>query len=190
MREFLPKSFLDVHSKEILEVTACHVVSITEVDNNYASFEEIDSSNEIKQRISVFDRIKPSTTRSSVFQRLSMAAKEEENKCSTSTSTRTSTFKMLSISTSKKDQPSTFIFDRLKMTSDQHDKEMKTLKVKSLHEENNGEKIRSHVPSRMKRKLFIDINTDGPLIVKPRLIIFTNSTNEEGEQIFDENISC
>lgn len=25
------------------------------------------------------------------------------------------------------------------MTSDQHEKEMKTLKVKSLHEENNGE---------------------------------------------------
>ena len=76
------------------------------------------------------------------------------------------------------------------MTSDQHEKEIKTLKVKSLHEENNVEKIHSRVLSRMKRKLYVDINTDGPLIMKPRLIIFIISTNEEGEQIFDENISC
>ena len=74
------------------------------------------------------------------------------------------------------------------MTSDQHEKEMKTLKIKSLYEENNDEKIHSRVPSCMKRKLSIDINTEGPLIVKPRLIIFTNSTNEEGEQNFDGNI--
>ena len=74
------------------------------------------------------------------------------------------------------------------MTSDQHEKEMKTLKVKSLHEENNNEKIDSRVPSRMKRRLSVDINTEDPLIVKPRPIIFTNSTNEEDEQIFYENI--
>lgn len=34
--EFLPRSFLDDHQKKVLEVTACHVVSIVEVDNNYA----------------------------------------------------------------------------------------------------------------------------------------------------------
>ena len=44
---------------------------------------------------SVFDRIKLSTTRSSVFQRLSMATKEEENQCPKFTSTRTSAFKRL-----------------------------------------------------------------------------------------------
>ena len=49
---------------------------------------------------SVFDRIKPSTTQSSVFWRLSMTTKED---FSTSTSTRTLVFKRLSISTSKKD---------------------------------------------------------------------------------------
>ena len=43
LRKFLLKSFLDVHPKEILEVIACHVVSITEVDNNYASSEEIEN---------------------------------------------------------------------------------------------------------------------------------------------------
>ena len=75
------------------------------------------------------------------------------------------------------------------MTSDQHKKEMKTLKVKSLHEENNNEKIHSRVPSRMKRRLSIDINTEGSLTVKPRVIIFTNSTNKEGEQILDGNMS-
>ena len=57
---------------------------------------------------------------------------------------------------------------------------MKTLKVKSLHEENNDKKIHSRVPSRMNRRLSVDINIEGPLIMKPRLIIFTNSTNEEG----------
>ena len=88
-----------------------------------------------------------------------MATKEEESQCSTSTSTQTSAFKRLSISISKKDQPSTSVFDRLNMTNDQHEKEIKTLKVKSLHEENNGEKICSCVLSRMNRKLSVDINT-------------------------------
>ena len=67
--EFLPRNFLEHHSNEVLEITACHAVNIVEVDN----------SNEIKQMTSVFDCINPSTTRSSVFQGLSMATKEEEN---------------------------------------------------------------------------------------------------------------
>ncbi|KAA0051327.1 Retrotransposon gag protein [Cucumis melo var. makuwa] len=180
LTEFFPRSFLEDHPKEILEVTACHTVSIVEVGNNYVSSEEVNNSNEIKQRTSVFDRIKPSTTRSSVFQRLSMATKEEENQCPTSTSTRTSAFKRLTISTSKKDRPSTSIFDHLKMTNDQQ-REMKILKTKIFHEKNNDDgKIHSRVSSRMKRKLSVDISTEGSLTVKPRLIIYTNSTNEEG----------
>ena len=79
LTEFIPRSFLDDRPKKVLEVATCHVVSIEEVDNNYASFEEIDNLKEIKQRTFVFDRIKPSTTQSSVFQRLSMVTKEEEN---------------------------------------------------------------------------------------------------------------
>ncbi|TYK04956.1 ty3-gypsy retrotransposon protein [Cucumis melo var. makuwa] len=75
LTEFFPRSFLKDNPKEILEITACHVVSVVEVDNNYVSSEEVDNSNEIKQRTFVFDRIKPSTTRSSVFQRLSMVMK-------------------------------------------------------------------------------------------------------------------
>ena len=114
LKEFLPRSFLDDHPKKVLEVLACHVVSITEVDTNCASSEEIDNSNEIKQMTFVFDRIKPSITQSSIFQRLSMTMKEEENQCLTSTSTQTLAFKRLSISTSKKYQPSTSVFDRLK----------------------------------------------------------------------------
>ena len=67
---------------------------------------------------------------------------------------------------------------------------MKTLKAKLFLEENNDDgKIHNRVPSRMKRKLFVDISTEGSLTVKPRLIIFTNSTNEEGEQILYENMS-
>ncbi|KAA0050143.1 retrotransposon gag protein [Cucumis melo var. makuwa] len=163
LTEFFPRSFLEDHPKEILEVTTCHTVSIVEVDNNYVSSKEVDNSNEIKQKTSVFDRIKPSTTRSSVFQRLSMATKEEENQCPTSTSTRTSAFKRLSISTSKKDQPSTYVFYRLKMTNDPQ-REMKILKTKIFHEENNDDgKIHSRVPSRMKRKLSIDISAASPL---------------------------
>ncbi|KAA0051649.1 hypothetical protein E5676_scaffold234G00650 [Cucumis melo var. makuwa] len=78
LTEFIPRNFLDDHREEVLEVIACHVVSIVEVDNNYASSEEVDNSNEIKQWTFVFDSIKPSTTRSSVFQRLSMVMKEEK----------------------------------------------------------------------------------------------------------------
>ena len=76
LTEFLLRSFLDDHLEELLEVTTCHVVIIVEVDNNYASFEEVNNSNEIKQMTSVFNCIKPSTTKSSVFQRLSMTTKE------------------------------------------------------------------------------------------------------------------
>ncbi|KAA0035946.1 ty3-gypsy retrotransposon protein [Cucumis melo var. makuwa] len=68
LTEFFPRSFLEDHPKEILEVTACHTVNIVEVDNNYVSSKEVNNSNEIKQRTSVFDRIKPSTTRYSIFQ--------------------------------------------------------------------------------------------------------------------------
>ncbi|KAA0040519.1 retrotransposon gag protein [Cucumis melo var. makuwa] len=85
LAEFLPRSFLEDHPEEILEVTACHTTSIVEVENNYDSYEEMDNSNEIKQKTSVFDRIKTLTTRSSVFQRLSIATKKEENQCPTST---------------------------------------------------------------------------------------------------------
>ena len=67
------------------------------------------------------------------------------------------------------------------MTSDQREREMKTLKEKLFHEENNDSKIHSRVPSHMKRKLFVDINTEGSLTVKSRLIIFTNPTNKGGE---------
>ena len=78
MIEFLLRSFLDNHSKEVLEVIACHAVIITEVDNNYASSKEVDNLNEIKQMASVFDLIKSLTTRSSIFQRLSMATKKKK----------------------------------------------------------------------------------------------------------------
>ncbi|TYK26668.1 retrotransposon gag protein [Cucumis melo var. makuwa] len=190
LTEFFPRSFLEDHPKEILEVIACHTVSIVEVDNNYGTFEEVDNSNEIKERASVFYHIKPSTTRSSVFQRLSMAMKEE-NQCPTSISTRTFAFKRLSIFTSKKDQPSTSDFDHLKMTKDQQQKEMKTLKAELFLEENNdAAKIHSCVPSRMKRKLSVDISTEGSLTIKPRLIIFTNPANKGDEQILEEDKSC
>ena len=178
LTKFLPRSFLDDHLEEVFEVTTCHAVSIVEIDNNYASSKEVDNSNEIKQRTFVFDRIKSSTTRSSIFQRTSMATKEEENQCPTFTCTRTSAFKRLSISTLKKDQPSTSAFDCLKMTNDQQQREMKTFKAKPFHEENNDDKIHSRVSSCMKKKLSDDINTEGSLIVKPRLTIFTKPTNE------------
>ncbi|KAA0058865.1 retrotransposon gag protein [Cucumis melo var. makuwa] len=62
LTEFFPRSFLEDNPKEILEVTACDAVNVVEVDNNYAFSKEVDNSNEIKQRTSVFDCIKPSTT--------------------------------------------------------------------------------------------------------------------------------
>ncbi|TYK20938.1 retrotransposon gag protein [Cucumis melo var. makuwa] len=169
LAKFLPRNFLEDHPEEILEVTACHTTSIVEVDNNYDSYEEVDNSNEIKQRTSVFNRIKPLTTRSSVFQRLSMATKEEENQCPTSTYARTSALKRLSISTSKKHRPSTPAFDRLKMTNDQQQREMKSLKAKPFHEENDDDKIHIRIPSRIKRKFSVDINTEASFIFLKKL---------------------
>ncbi|KAA0041727.1 retrotransposon gag protein [Cucumis melo var. makuwa] len=169
LAEFLSRRFLEDHPEEILEVTACHTTSIVEVNNNYDSYEEVDNSNEIKQRTSVFDRIKSLTTRSSVFQRLSMATKEEENQCPTYTYTRTSAFKRLSISTLKKDRPSTSSFDRLKMTNDQQQRKMKSLKAKPFHGENGDDKIHSRVPSRMKRKVSVDINIEASFIFLKKL---------------------
>ncbi|KAA0049922.1 hypothetical protein E5676_scaffold105G00680 [Cucumis melo var. makuwa] len=133
LTKFLLRSFIDDHPNEVLEVVACHAISIAEVDNSYTSSEEVDNPNEIKQKASVFDRIKSSTTRSSIFQRV------------------------INIFISKSDQPSTSAFDSLKMSSDRRKREMKTLKEKPLHEKNNDDKIHSCVPSRMKRKLFVDI---------------------------------
>ncbi|TYK15150.1 hypothetical protein E5676_scaffold790G00140 [Cucumis melo var. makuwa] len=89
-----------------------------------------------------------------------MGTTKEENQCPTSTYTRTSAFKRLSISTSKKHRSLTSAFDRLKMTNDQQQREMKTLKAKPFHEENDDDKIHSRVPSRMKMKLSVDINTE------------------------------
>ena len=65
---------------------------------------------------------------------------------------------------------------------------MKTLKEKPFHEENKDDEIHNRVPSRMKMKL--SIYTEGFLTVKSKVIIFTNSTNKESEQILDENMSC
>ena len=75
--------------------------------------------------------------------------KLEENQCPTSTCIRTSAFKRLSISTPKKDRLSS-AFDRLKMTNDQQQREIKTLKAKPFHEENNDDKIYSRISSSMK----------------------------------------
>ncbi|TYK30948.1 hypothetical protein E5676_scaffold455G001730 [Cucumis melo var. makuwa] len=58
----------------------------------------------------------------------------------------------------EEDRPSTSTFDHLKMTNDQHQREMKILKAKRFHEENNDDKIYSRVSSSMKRKLYVDIN--------------------------------
>ncbi|KAA0026140.1 hypothetical protein E5676_scaffold263G00440 [Cucumis melo var. makuwa] len=107
-----------------------------------------------------------------------MATKEEENQCPTFTCTRTSAFKRLSIFTLKKDQPSTSAFDCLKMTNDQQQREMKTLKAKPFHEENNDDKIHSRVSSCMKKKLSDDINTEDEdlhllsCVAVERIIIF------------------
>ncbi|TYK23623.1 hypothetical protein E5676_scaffold500G001390 [Cucumis melo var. makuwa] len=91
--------------------------------------------------------------------------------------TRTSTFKRLSISASKKDRPSTSAFDRLKMTNDQQQREMKSLKAKPFHEENDDDKIHSHVPSRMKRKLSVSINTEAERII---IFIFSHVLQPRG----------
>ncbi|KAA0045115.1 hypothetical protein E6C27_scaffold30G001110 [Cucumis melo var. makuwa] len=100
--------------------------------------------------------------------------------------TRTSTFKRLSISASKKDRPSTSAFDRLKMTNDQQQREMKSLKAKPFHEENDDDKIHSHVPSRMKRKLSVSINTE----VEKIIFIFSHMLQPRGSSSSSSYMCC
>ena len=64
----------------------------------------------------------------------------------TSISTQNPTFQRLSVSTSKKNQPSTSAFECLKVIYDQHEGKMKTLMAKPSGEANNDEKSHSLVP--------------------------------------------
>lgn len=66
---------------------------------------------------------------------------------------------------------------------------MKIFKAKPFDKENNDKKIHSCASSSMKRKLSIDINTKGSLMVKPKFIIFMNPTNEGDDQSHDKNLN-
>ena len=65
----------------------------------------------------------------------------------------------------------------------------KNFEGKTISWRKNDNKIHSCVPLHMKRMLYIIINTKDSLMVKLELIIFTNLTNEGGEQVLDKNMS-
>lgn len=207
------------------------------VDINHITIEE-DDNTDVKegdnQRISVFDRIRPSVARPVVFERLSMTEAErerlqsvpnlerhsvfrrltttpikEESTCHALTTTRPSAFERLGVSKKKNVQaPRAPIFNHLgdKGSHDNIDSNIDTKKkepmsrvkvwrrIKHTDVENyrskkfpcetkeNGE-IHSNVPSRMKRKTFVTLNTSqGSLKVKRHDVILTNPEKEGSEQ--------
>ncbi|TYK28162.1 uncharacterized protein E5676_scaffold289G00760 [Cucumis melo var. makuwa] len=152
----------------------------------------------------------------SAFQRLTITFKEEKGICQTSMTTKPSAFERLSITKKKNAQtPRAPIINRLgdgglhvqtDSSIDTKKKEstsrvlvwhrIKHIKVESRHGkefpcEVKGEReIRSNVPSRMKRKTFVTLNTSqGSLKVKRHDVILTNPEKEDSEQGEDE-ISC
>ncbi|KAA0047505.1 hypothetical protein E6C27_scaffold498G001320 [Cucumis melo var. makuwa] len=75
------------------------------------------------------------------------------------------------------------------MTNDQHQREMKTLKAKPFHEENNDDKLQSRVPSCIKRKLSVDINTEvGRIIIF--IFIFAHVLQPRGSSSSSSHICC
>ncbi|KAA0060398.1 uncharacterized protein E5676_scaffold318G001470 [Cucumis melo var. makuwa] len=119
------------------------------------------------QRSSVFDRITFSAIRPSVFQRVSTSIAEDKNQVSTCSSTRLSTFQRLN-TTAKKVQsisptPTTrkSTLKRLSVSVTRDQKKASTSVPSKSSLVTGDEEIHSAVPSRMKRKMFVSVNTEG-----------------------------
>ncbi|TYK24094.1 gag protease polyprotein [Cucumis melo var. makuwa] len=167
----------------------CH---ITVEENKDSKEGEKDRS----QRSSVFDHITFSATRPSVFQRVSTLTAEDKNQASTCGSTRLSAFQKLnttakkvqSISPTLTTKKSTFKRLSLSVTRGQK-KAFRSVPSKSGLV-TRDEEIRSAVSSRMKRKMFILVNTEGSLKVKRHDVVFTQLEDNEPEDKVDVAGCC
>ncbi|KAA0034814.1 ty3-gypsy retrotransposon protein [Cucumis melo var. makuwa] len=148
------------------------------------------------QRSSVFDRIVFSAIRPSVFQRVSTSIAKDNNQVSTCSSTRLSAFQRLNTNAKKVQSisptPTTrkYAFKRLSVlvTRDQKKASMSVSNKSSLV--TGDEEIRSAFPSRMKRKMFVSVNTEGSLKVKRHDVVFTRLEDNEPEDEVDMAGCC
>ncbi|OMO50234.1 hypothetical protein CCACVL1_30557 [Corchorus capsularis] len=115
------------------------------VSGHMVSFEEL--SEDEKPRVSAFDRLGVTQTRKSVFNRLNVRLSRQKE--------------VVQIGGS--------VFDRLSSSKDS------TTKTLLENEWKDDKETCSRIPSRMKRHLFLEIETNGPLKVKRRVVVRTGS---------------
>ncbi|OMP05408.1 hypothetical protein COLO4_08866 [Corchorus olitorius] len=101
-----------------------------------------------KPRVSVFDRLGMPRTPKSVFDRLNVCSSRQKEVV----------------------QAGGSVFDRLSSSKDS------TTKALLEHERKDDKETYSRIPSRMKRHLLLEIDTNGPLKVKRRVVVCTSSS--------------
>ena len=168
------------------------------VDTCHITVEESKDSKEGKksqsQRNYVFDRITSPTPRPSVFQRLNKSTVKDKSQGSISGSIQLSAFKRFT--TSKKIESASptpdareSSFKRLSVSLTRGQKKP-SIAVSSKHGLIAGnDEIHSVVPLRIKRKMFVSVNTEGSLKVKRHNVVFTRPENNELEDGVDV-VSC
>ncbi|OMP02636.1 hypothetical protein CCACVL1_02735 [Corchorus capsularis] len=109
------------------------------------SFEEL--SEDEKPRVSAFDRLGMPQTHKSVFDRLNVRSSRQKEVV----------------------QAGGSVFDRLESSN------VSTAKTLLKDEWKDDKETCSRIPSRMKRHLFLEIDTNGPLKVKRRVVVRTSS---------------
>ncbi|KAA0050119.1 uncharacterized protein E6C27_scaffold675G001360 [Cucumis melo var. makuwa] len=133
---------------------------------------------------------------SQLFQRVSTSIAKDKNQASTCGSTRLSAFQRLntiakkvqSISLTPTTRKSAFKRLSVSVTRGQKKASISVPSKSSLV--TGDEKIRIAVPSRMKRKMFVSVNTEGSLKVKPHDVVFTRPEDNEPEDKVDVAGCC
>ncbi|KAH7862004.1 hypothetical protein Vadar_033575 [Vaccinium darrowii] len=128
-----------------------------------------DISQSSTHRVSAFDCIEAPTIRTSVFERLNKASRENKEVNS---------------------QPRRSAFSRLKDTRVKSKTEHKKQKVEEamVYSTKEDEETRSSIPSRMKRITSLEVSHDGPLKVKRLTIVLTKPNESQVEGVKKEQV--
>ncbi|KAH7857466.1 hypothetical protein Vadar_013066 [Vaccinium darrowii] len=131
--------------------------------------EEDDISQSSTHRVSAFDRIEAPTARTSVFERLNKANRENNE---------------------VNFQPRRPVFSRLKDAREKSKTEHKKQKVEEamLDSTKEDEETRSSIPSRMKRITSLEVSHDGPLKVRRLTIVLTKPNESQVEGVKKEQV--
>ncbi|KAH7851842.1 hypothetical protein Vadar_017184 [Vaccinium darrowii] len=145
-------------------------------DDNYfqtvymiSADEEDDISQSSTHRVLAFDRIEAPTARTSVFERLNKANRENKQVNS---------------------QPRRSVFSRLKDARVESKTEHKKQKVEEamLDSTKEDEETRSSIPSRMKHITSLEVSHDGPLKVRRLTIILTKPNESQVDGMKKEQV--